>query len=710
MKSKQYFQKNNQDNVWRCFMKKLIMLLFVTTVAFAVHILLVPSVIAQTVNDPLFNQQSYLSTINISGAWGLETGASSIKIGILAPGGVYSTHEDLSSRVTIKHQSSIQGFLPLGTITAGIAGAATNNNLGISGINWNSPIYSYDAGKVETFNYELNEVQYSEDYFVLDTSGLPNRISSIRNDQVDILITPFHLTPTQHSPNITSSKFQLYPDLAPPQVIHYLQTSHKNVTSLFRIDQHLTDYTNAMLALKEAYKDDITIIAPMPEYDGVLRGLPANLNADRISIAVGSTNIVGDTPFQYSAYGESSSNIHSPEVDIVAPGVNILTTLNTGTDQYTEVTTTTASSGIVSGVASLLKSNNPDLKPDDIREILRRTADAMGPNDYDPKTGFGRVNAQAAMQYLQDNTITHGELTDVNTTKIQSNQQKTLINGAWGNLASGTYSVDVYEVKGTVDLPSGQEDVWYRANGTTGWSLANPNFQRRFALVDIDESSKKATFTTFVYHVKYNSIGQSINEWHPIHKDQAQIAYTLAGDPVPPPPPPPPSVSISGPSNMFEGTTDTFTANVSGGTPPYSFQWYYRHESSPNWMATGSNSSTYSHTAGSPNGEYVRVVVTDSYPNVNEDIHYFTIIGMGFSQIDEESNAPETFELTQNYPNPFNPSTAIRYDIPEQSEVVLQVFDVMGRLVATLESSTKSAGSYTATFDASNLSSGLYLA
>jgi len=90
------------------------------------------------------------------------------------------------------------------------------------------------------------------------------------------------------------------------------------------------------------------------------------------------------------------------------------------------------------------------------------------------------------------------------------------------------------------------------------------------------------------------------------------------------------SVSISGPSNMFEGSSDTFTANVSGGEPPYSYQWFYRHQSESNWTPTGTNSSDYVHTAGEPSGEYVKVVVTDNqtYSEEEEDEHFFTIIGM----------------------------------------------------------------------------------
>ena len=75
----------------------------------------------------------------------------------------------------------------------------------------------------------------------------------------------------------------------------------------------------------------------------------------------------------------------------------------------------------------------------------------------------------------------------------------------------------------------------------------------------------------------------------------------------------------------------------------------------------------------------------------------------------EENIIPDNFELSQNYPNPFNPSTTIRYSIPELSNVELKVYDILGSEVASLVNEEKDSGVYTVSFDASNLSSGIYL-
>jgi hypothetical protein len=70
---------------------------------------------------------------------------------------------------------------------------------------------------------------------------------------------------------------------------------------------------------------------------------------------------------------------------------------------------------------------------------------------------------------------------------------------------------------------------------------------------------------------------------------------------------------------------------------------------------------------------------------------------------------PTEFALSQNYPNPFNPSTTIRFAIPQSEHVTLKVFDMLGREVATLVNEVRIAGTYNELFNASKVSSGVYL-
>jgi len=74
--------------------------------------------------------------------------------------------------------------------------------------------------------------------------------------------------------------------------------------------------------------------------------------------------------------------------------------------------------------------------------------------------------------------------------------------------------------------------------------------------------------------------------------------------------------------------------------------------------------------------------------------------------------APEQFELSQNYPNPFNPSTTIKFAIPENANVKLRVYNLLGEEIATLFNGDMSAGYHSVDWNASRngrqLSSGVY--
>ncbi len=73
-----------------------------------------------------------------------------------------------------------------------------------------------------------------------------------------------------------------------------------------------------------------------------------------------------------------------------------------------------------------------------------------------------------------------------------------------------------------------------------------------------------------------------------------------------------------------------------------------------------------------------------------------------------EPNVVSQYSLYQNYPNPFNPTTKISYQIPEKGFVNLTVYDILGRKIVTLINMAQNSGNYEISFDASNLTSGVY--
>ncbi len=83
---------------------------------------------------------------------------------------------------------------------------------------------------------------------------------------------------------------------------------------------------------------------------------------------------------------------------------------------------------------------------------------------------------------------------------------------------------------------------------------------------------------------------------------------------------------------------------------------------------------------------------------------YTGIIHSSFS-----NQLPENFTLEQNFPNPFNPATTIRFELAKAGQTNLSIYNMLGQKVAELTSGYQSAGSYSYTWDAGNLSSGIYV-
>ena len=103
----------------------------------------------------------------------------------------------------------------------------------------------------------------------------------------------------------------------------------------------------------------------------------------------------------------------------------------------------------------------------------------------------------------------------------------------------------------------------------------------------------------------------------------------------------------------------------------------------------------------------------ESDGGVREDGWYVDDIGLLIytipTSLQDDAETVTQFELEQNYPNPFNPATNIKYAVSSRQFVSLKVYDVLGNEVATLVNKQMPAGAYEVVFDASNLSSGIYL-
>jgi hypothetical protein len=104
--------------------------------------------------------------------------------------------------------------------------------------------------------------------------------------------------------------------------------------------------------------------------------------------------------------------------------------------------------------------------------------------------------------------------------------------------------------------------------------------------------------------------------------------------------------------------------------------------------------------SGLINGESVAALAE---AETNARISFYEVIGI--KQITSFANK---YSLSQNYPNPFNPSTKITYSIPKAGIVKLIVYDITGREIKTIVNQIQLAGTYTADFNGSNHSSGIY--
>lgn len=414
--------------------------------------------------------------LNNNGANGGVVGADINAEGAWAiyTGNTNNTIAIIDNGVEITHEDlsgKASGDTPVGyshgTCVAGVAAARANNTLGIRGVDWNAQILS-------------KRVRDSYDAWLGDNVAAQKIVDAV-NEGADVLNCSWSST-------VNSSTLAV--------------------------------------AFAYAYRANRITVATMgntyveeTRYPGALPNV----------MAVGATQN-DDTHSPFSTTGT--------HIDVVAPGgihpagstneEDIITTTTSNNYLYTSGTSFAAPQ--VAGLASLLEGYNSNLDNDDIRQIIRLSADDRGIIGFDNQYGFGRINAGRALELLQVPNTLNQWTASGGTVFSSTGTYVAQFIGAPG-LATGNYLVKRHEVRKTITFPNSFlciEGAWGRGVVTTGWNLSSPNFGEGFCeVVPGTQTNTGVTLRTNVYEIW--SIGGSYLGYYPKSPSKVSFAYSALG-------------------------------------------------------------------------------------------------------------------------------------------------------------------------------------
>ena len=308
-----------------------------------------------TPNDPLFNQQWDLPMTGVHNAWRFTQGNDQVAIGIADTGlGANSNgiHPDLRSTTKVANNYFDESATySHGTRVEGTIAAASNNGVGIAGINWKSPVQIIDVVGGDSGDYDL----------VQATQALIDGASG-RNLVINLSLS-----------GGSSPAFE----------------------------QLVADNKDKVLFVIASGNQDLNTIASPASL------AQTNNNVMAIGSSWGTKDWYGNakTPGQSISYESWWGSNDGPGLTLMAPSEFIATSA-TRTDAsatyefgyYDRFNGTSASTAIVTGIASLVWSVNPNLTAGQIKTILSETAYDLGAAGYDTVYGYGEVNADAAVR------------------------------------------------------------------------------------------------------------------------------------------------------------------------------------------------------------------------------------------------------------------------------------------------------------------------
>lgn len=318
-----------------------------------------------TTNDPLFSQQWNLFMMGVQNAWRFTTGSAGVAVGLqdtgLATAQNGAIHTDLRSTWTLSnnaHDDDIShNDASHGTAVQSIIAAATNNGIGMSGINWNSQVLhidvlgsgSTDLSLVDATRTMVNEANRTGQRLIINMSlGMLNSFG-------DTNLYPTFNRIVADNPNVLF-------------VIAAGNSGHLGQEGL--------------------------------SYPATLASLYSNVIAVGASWGAVDRDGFDRSPGQRIEYGWWGSQ-YGDGLTVMGPS-EVVAALGTSTitDYFRRVrfNGTSAAAPNVAGVASLVWSANRALSAAQIKQIVSQTAVDLGTSGYDRFTGSGMVNADAAVR------------------------------------------------------------------------------------------------------------------------------------------------------------------------------------------------------------------------------------------------------------------------------------------------------------------------
>jgi len=421
----------------------------------------------------------------------------------------------------------------------------------------------------------------------------------------------------------------------------------------------------------------------------------------------------------FSGWGPTDDGRIKP--DVVGKGVSLKSSGGGSDTEYLTYSGTSMASPNVSGTLALLQEyyqsthNAEVMRSATLKALVIHSADEAGLNDGpDYEFGWGLVNAEKAAQIIDEditinNAIDQQVLNDGNTftrNVTVDGSEPLVVTIVWTDLP-GTpvaYSLDPTNSMLVNDL-----DLKITNGGTTyyPWKLdgANPSAAATNNSANHIDNVEKIeiaapTAGTYIIEVSHSgSLTKSLSKTNAV--DQA-FSLVVSGDNTPLP------VELT-----------TFAVNVVSD-----------NQIKLNWeTATEINNYGFNIERSSAEGNWSKIGFVEGHGNSNSPKLYTYVdnnaVGSNkftyrLKQVDIDGTfeysseveieiIPETYTLEQNYPNPFNPTTSIRFSLPEAIDTKIVVYDVLGKVVATLVNEKLDAGYHSVDFTSKDLVSGLYI-